>query len=160
MDLVDKTSQTFIISFFFFFFKNNTSFARQCRGCSHNPASLSKPECGAVLPKPIKYEWALISLYTTTIQYLAHDDLCQEYSFPCISHREPWRAIRALFSRRGEMAGTLKSCVLEEAVLQIKACLSKPFRNHFWALACVLSIKSRPLVRTSTGAVYFYMFLC
>lgn len=34
-----------------------------------------------MLPRPIKYEWALISLYTTTIQYLAHDDLCQEY-FP------------------------------------------------------------------------------
>lgn len=50
---------------------------------------------------------------------------------------------------------TLKSYVLEAAVPQIKAWLSEPLINHFWALACVLSVKSRPLVRTSTAAVYF-----
>ena len=92
----DKPSQMLIRSAFLYRTTQHT------QGFSH------KPECGAMLPKPIKYEWPLISSYTTTIQYLAHDDLCQEYSsFPRISYREPWRAIRALFSRRGEAAGTV-----------------------------------------------------
>lgn len=56
------------------------------------------------------------------------------------------------------MAGILKRCVLDAAALQIKACLSEPLINHFWAPARVLSIeKSRSLVPTSTAAVYFYM---
>lgn len=75
--------------------------------------------------------------------------------FTCILHREPWRAITALFSRRGDTAAALKSCVLEAAILQIKAHLSEPLIIH--SQACVLSIKSRPLVCTSMAPVCIYI---
>lgn len=52
------------------------------------------------------------------------------------------------------MAGTFKGYILEAAILQIKACLSEPLINHFWALACVLSIKSRAC---TCAAVCFYI---
>lgn len=70
--------------------QDNTRLHSCVSGPENNPALLSKPECGAVLPEPIKYEWALISSYTTRLRYLAHDDLCQEDSpSPHIFHGEP-----------------------------------------------------------------------
>lgn len=62
-----------------------------------------------MLPGPIKYEWALISLYTTTIQYLAQDDVCQEDSLSLVNHMEsPEEQLGPFCSRGGEKAGTLK----------------------------------------------------
>lgn len=46
----------------------------------NSPAPPGNPECDAALPEPIKYEWPLVSSYTTRPQYLAHDDRCQEDS--------------------------------------------------------------------------------
>lgn len=59
------------------------------------------------------------------------------------SHIEsPEEQLGPFFSRRGEMAVTLKSYVLEAAVSQIKAWLSEPLINHFWALGlCIVSEK-------------------
>lgn len=80
----------------------------------NSPAPPGNPECDAALPEPIKYEWPLVSSYTTRPQYLAHDDRCQEDSLSMLLPLAPFTRsqLRGFFKKEEAEAEILVAVLL------------------------------------------------